>query len=121
MRRTVVSLAVVAAVVAAGCGDGTGPAPEPSPTPSSQSETTSEATSGAAQPSPSAPASAGSWDELRGRLEALDADVGMLAARVGPDGTCAPVAELDPGATRPLASIFKLYVLGAVAAAADAG
>lgn len=109
MRRAAVPLAVVVALVAA-CGGA--PEPEPSRTPSPS-------------PSPSetsiAQAPDGSWDELRGRLEALDADVGMLAARVGDDGTCEPVVELDPGAQRPLGSVFKLYVLGAVAAAVDAG
>ncbi|MBB5787972.1 serine hydrolase [Jiangella mangrovi] len=117
MRRTVVFLAVTAAV-AAGCGSSADPVPEESPSPSGIAQVGPTV----AQPTPSpAPTPAGSWDELRGRLEALDADVGMLAARVADDGTCVPVAELDPGTPRPLASIFKLYVLGAVAAAADAG
>ncbi|TDC46213.1 serine hydrolase [Jiangella ureilytica] len=113
MRRTVIALAVLTAVVA-GCAGG--PAPEasrpPTPPPSSPSSPSETA---------SAPAPVRSWDGLRGRLEALDADVGMLAARVGADGACTPVADLDPGTPRPMASVFKLYVLGAVAAAADAG
>ncbi|PZF83161.1 serine hydrolase [Jiangella anatolica] len=102
MRRAAVLLAVIVAL-SAGCGTG---------------GTTGSATGSATT---SAPAPTGSWDELRGRLTALDADVGMLAARVGDDGDCEPVAELDPGEPRPMASIFKLYVLGAVAAAVDAG
>lgn len=109
MRRTAVSLAAVAAL-AAGCGTGDAPASAPvssAPAPASTS--------------PSAPAPATSWDELRDRLTALDADVGMLAARIADDGSCEPVAELDPATARPMASIFKLYVLGAVAAAVDAG
>ncbi|TDD69482.1 serine hydrolase [Jiangella aurantiaca] len=117
MRRTAVSLAVVVGL-AAGCGTDGAPAPTPgleAPTPSATSLVTSPG------PASLAPAPAGSWDELRGRLEALDADVGMVAARVADDGSCRPVAELDPATPRPMASIFKLYVLGAVAAAVDAG
>ncbi|TDD96378.1 Cpe/LpqF family protein [Jiangella asiatica] len=62
-----------------------------------------------------------SWAEVQERLTAFDADVGLFAARVGDDGRCEPVAAIDPGRPRPMASIFKLYVLGAVAAAVDAG
>ncbi|RIQ34094.1 serine hydrolase [Jiangella rhizosphaerae] len=113
MRRAVVSLAVVAAL-AGGCGGA--PAPGASRTPSAPEPSTTVAQAGPAEPEP-----AGSWDELRGRLTALDADVGMVAARVTDDGGCEPVAELDPATARPMASIFKLYVLGAVAAAVDAG
>ena len=110
MRRTVVTLAVLTALVA-GCAGGPAPAASRTPPSSPPSQTAPEPPPGPVR----------SWDDLRGRLEVLDADVGMLAARVGADGTCTPVAELDPGTPRPMASIFKLYVLGAVAAAADAG
>ncbi len=114
MRRAAVSLAAVVPLVAA-CGTGAAEAPPTSSGPTSSSSSPSSS------PPSTAPAPAGSWDELRGRLEALDADVGMVAARVGADGGCEPVAELDPATPRPMASIFKLYVLGAVAAAVDAG
>jgi hypothetical protein len=109
MRRAVVPLAVVVALVAA-CGSGPEPGASRPPSPSVS-----------ASVSPSVAPSVSPWDDVRGRLESLDADVGMLAARVGDDGACEPVAELDPGTERPLGSIFKLYVLGAVAAAVDAG
>lgn len=99
MRRAAVTLAAFVALCA-GCAAGDEPALTPV-TPS--------------------PAAATSWDDLSGRLEALDADVGMVAARVDESGRCEPVAELDPATPRPMASIFKLYVLGAVAAAVDAG
>ncbi|WP_053206193.1 serine hydrolase [Jiangella muralis] len=102
MRRTAVLLAAVAAL-ATGCAAGDAAVLTPSPTPSSERTP------------------AGSWDELSGRLTALDADVGMVAARIDDSGRCEPVAELDPATPRPMASIFKLYVLGAVAAAVDAG
>lgn len=118
MRRTAVTLAAVL-TLAAGCGTAGGPASAPSSRPSS---TPSSATSPAAPSVPSiSPAPAASWDELRDRLTALDADVAMVAARLDDSGRCVPVAQLDPAEPQPMASIFKLYVLGAVAAAVDAG
>ncbi|WP_116946894.1 serine hydrolase [Jiangella endophytica] len=113
MRRTAVTLAAIVAL-AAGCATDDAPAPTPTLAAPTPSPTSSSATS-------AAPAPATSWDELSGRLTALDADVGMLAARIADDGSCEAVAQLDPGTERPMASIFKLYVLGAVAAAVDAG
>lgn len=116
MRRPVVTFAAVA-VLLAGCGAAAEPAPGATRSPSPEaSRTPSPEVSRTPSPSP-----IGSWDGLEARLEALDADTGLLAARVGDDGSCEPVAQLDPGTPRPLASIFKLYVIGAVAAAADAG
>ena len=41
--------------------------------------------------------------------------MGFLAARVSPDGTCHPVHEVASSTPRPIASQFKLFVLGALA------
>ncbi len=59
--------------------------------------------------------------ELTEELAALEPHVGFLRAEVGADGECAPVASLNPDRALPLGSVFKLYVLGAVAAAVAAG
>lgn len=64
-----------------------------------------------------------SWDAVADELAGLGAETHLLAARVE-DGGCVPV---DPAAVRsadepaPLGSVFKLYVLGAVAAAVQDG
>lgn len=62
-----------------------------------------------------------SLDVLITRLEAAAETTGFLAAEIGPDGTCDAVAELRPGELLPVASAFKLYVVGAVADAVAAG
>jgi beta-lactamase class A len=62
---------------------------------------------------PSAPAPA-SWRELDRRLRALAPRVSFLAAEVK-GSTCRPVHTVQAGTARPLGSMFKLYVLGAVA------
>ncbi|WP_129710961.1 serine hydrolase [Haloactinopolyspora alba] len=64
---------------------------------------------------------ANSWAEVHEQLTALDADVNLLAARVTDDGRCEPVTEIEPREPQPMASIFKLYVLDAVAAAVENG
>ncbi|WP_214416304.1 serine hydrolase [Sphaerisporangium fuscum] len=69
--------------------------------------------SGADQPS-SAPAPA-DWSEVDTRLRAVAPDVGFLAAELTRDGACRPVHAIEPATPRPLGSIFKLYVLSAVA------
>ncbi len=58
-----------------------------------------------------------SLDEVRERFEALPGDVRVLV-RTG-DG--ADLIAIDPEVSAPLGSIFKLYVLGAVASAIDDG
>lgn len=64
---------------------------------------------------PSAAPAPATWDEVDRRLRAVAPDVGFLAAEVTGDGACRPVHAVAPTAPRPLGSIFKLYVLGAVA------
>jgi hypothetical protein len=55
-----------------------------------------------------------SWDQLDGDLAAIAPDVGFLAARVSSNGTCIPIHQVAASTTRPLASMFKLFVLGAL-------
>ncbi|MFF3666017.1 serine hydrolase [Microtetraspora malaysiensis] len=55
------------------------------------------------------------WAELDQRLSTLAPQAGFIAAEVTKDGTCRPVHTVAPDAARPLGSMFKLYVLGAVA------
>ncbi|WP_265521720.1 serine hydrolase [Oerskovia flava] len=68
---------------------------------------------------------ASTWDELGERVDGLGATSAVLVARVD-DGECVPV-EGAPGGSEgadealPLASVAKLYVLGAVALAVEAG
>lgn len=67
-----------------------------------------------------APVTVASWDELDSTLAAAAPDVAFLAAEVS-DGTCTPVHDVDADRVLPIASVFKLYVLGALAEAVDAG
>ncbi|MEV1241967.1 serine hydrolase [Nonomuraea sp. NPDC049750] len=67
------------------------------------------------QPSPT------SWDELDQRARKAAARVGFLAAEVKRDGTCRPVHAVAGRQARPLGSMFKLYVLGAVAKKIEQG
>ncbi|MEU6711624.1 serine hydrolase [Nonomuraea sp. NPDC046802] len=55
------------------------------------------------------------WAELDQRLGKLAPQAGFIAAEVTKDGACRPVHSVAPGKARPLGSMFKLYVLGAVA------
>ena len=59
-------------------------------------------------PSPSAT----SWAQIDQTLAALAPNVSFLAARVS-KGSCQPVHQLASSTPRPLASEFKLFVLGA--------
>lgn len=61
-----------------------------------------------------------SWHDVDGVLRRTGARYSYQAARVD-DGRCAPVAGANTGESLPLASIFKLYVLLAVADAVKAG
>jgi hypothetical protein len=74
----------------------------------------------ACQPGPPA-SSARAWASIDRDLAALGPDVGLLAARISPDGRCRPVHEIAPSTPRPAASQFKLFVLGALAREIDAG
>lgn len=63
---------------------------------------------------------AANWAEVHEQLTAIDIDAGLLVANVD-DGTCSALTSLDPQTPRPLASMFKLYLLEAVADAVEAG
>jgi hypothetical protein len=60
------------------------------------------------------------WDELQAALTDTGADVSVYAARDN-DGTWEIVHEYQSAEVRPIGSIFKLYVLGAVQQAVLAG
>lgn len=78
--------------------------------------TSSEPSSSAAEPpSSSETTTAPAWAEVDRALSELGPDVGFLAARVAPDGTCDPIHEVASSTPRPIASQFKLFVLGALA------
>lgn len=75
-----------------------------------------------AEPPPSTDAAtAQAWARIERGLSELGPDVGLLAARVSPDGTCEPVHEVASSTPRPIASQFKLFVLGALAEEIEAG
>ena len=62
-----------------------------------------------------------SWAQVDRELAALAPDASLLAARVSPGGRCSPVHQVAASAARPLASMFKLFVLGALARQIAAG
>ena len=65
--------------------------------------------------SPYVPATLDSWTAVDGALAGVAPVVGLVAARIGPSGTCASFHGLDASVARPTGSMFKLFVLGAVA------
>ena len=70
---------------------------------------------------PALPPGPTSWSAVDRAARKLAPDVGFEAATVGAGGRCDPVNTLAPSAPRPLGSMFKLYVLGAVADAVSQG
>ncbi len=68
-----------------------------------------------------------SWTELTERARAVAPEVSFLAAEIeepdetGEPGKCRPVHAHAPATPRPIASVFKLYVLGALAEAVRTG
>lgn len=55
------------------------------------------------------------WSQLERQLATVAPEVSFLAAKVNANGTCSPVHSLSPDSPRPLGSMFKLFVLGALA------
>ncbi|MER7130898.1 serine hydrolase [Streptosporangium saharense] len=55
------------------------------------------------------------WRELDTRLRSVAPNIGFLAAEIDSRGRCQTVHGVNVDRPRPLGSIFKLYVLGAVA------
>jgi beta-lactamase class A len=62
-----------------------------------------------------------SWGQVDRELAALAPHASLLAARVSPGGSCTPVHQVAASAARPLGSMFKLFVLGALAHQIAAG
>ena len=62
-----------------------------------------------------------SWAQIDRELAALAPDASLLVARVSPGGSCTPVHQVAASTARPLASMFKLFVLGALAHQIAAG
>jgi beta-lactamase class A len=61
------------------------------------------------------------WAQADRDLAGLAPDASLLAARVSPDGVCTPVHQAAASTARPLGSMFKLFVLGALAEQVAAG
>jgi len=55
-----------------------------------------------------------SWSDLKGDLAVIAPNVSVTIAEVS-DGQCKPIARVDPDLVLPIASSFKLYVLGELA------
>ncbi|MEU7003232.1 serine hydrolase [Nonomuraea sp. NPDC046570] len=62
-----------------------------------------------------------SWAEVGTRLQAVAPDVGFLAAEITSEGACRTIHAVKAATPRPIGSIFKLYVLGAVVESIRAG
>jgi beta-lactamase class A len=62
-----------------------------------------------------------SWTQADRDLAGLAPNASLLAARVSPGGVCTPVHQMAASAARPLGSMFKLFVLGALAHQIAAG
>jgi len=70
---------------------------------------------------PYLPASPTSWAKIDRDLAALAPDTSFLAARVSSHGICTPIHQVASSTARPLGSMFKLFVLGALAHQIAAG
>ena len=55
------------------------------------------------------------WAGIDRHLSAIAPGVSFLAARLKSNGTCTAIHSVDPSTPRPLGSMFKLFVLGALA------
>jgi beta-lactamase class A len=97
-RRAVVVVGITVAVTLAACS-------------SSDSSSSSTTSSTSTAPATAAPAA---WKPIDRAIAAMGPDVGFLAARVTPSGTCEPVHAVAASTARPTASQFKLFVLGAL-------
>ncbi len=117
-RGAVLALALALTVAACSGGGSSSSGAEGAPT----SATTPNETPAPAETTTTVdPATAQAWEQIDAELAGLGPDVSLLVARVAPDGTCEPVHEVDPTTARPIASQFKLFVLGALAEQVAAG
>jgi hypothetical protein len=62
-----------------------------------------------------------SWAALDERLRALAPRASFAVSEIGADGRCRTIHAVDGTTPRPLGSVFKLYVLGALGEAVAAG
>jgi len=90
------SLGAVISVAAAGCAGSPG-------------------SDGQAPSAHRAATAASPWTQIDQELAGLAPDASLLVARVAPAGTCTPINQVAASTARPLASMFKLFVLGALA------
>ncbi|MGA2432031.1 MAG: serine hydrolase [Acidimicrobiales bacterium] len=58
-----------------------------------------------------------SWSQVDKDLAAMAPDSSFLAAQLNANGTCTQVHPLNANTPRPLGSMFKLFILGALASA----
>jgi beta-lactamase class A len=73
------------------------------------------------QPSPALPKAPTTWAALDRQVRSLAPRVGFEAAELTADGRCRALSSVAPTTARPLASMFKLYVLATVARQVAAG
>ncbi|HET8929235.1 MAG TPA: serine hydrolase [Acidimicrobiales bacterium] len=112
-RRTVGVFLIGALFVVASCSGSTSEG-------SSSNETTSTAhRSSSATPALTIPNA--KWKPIDASLAGLGPQTGLLVAKVTPEGTCEAIHEVAASTVRPIASQFKLLVLGALAEQIEAG
>jgi beta-lactamase class A len=104
---TIAAAAFVAAVVLGACSGSS---------PDSTAPTTTATTTSSASAIPAA-----KWQPIDAALDELAPQTGLLVAEVDSDGACRPIHAVAASTARPIASQFKLLVLGALAEQIDAG
>jgi len=88
----------------------------------SSSKSSAPTTTAASSTSPSTPKiPAAKWQPIDAALDELAPQTGLLVAQVNPDGVCRPIHTVAASTARPIASQFKLLVLGALAEKIAAG
>ncbi len=73
------------------------------------------------QPATALPRSPSTWTAVDREASSLAPDVGFEAATIDRSGQCGSVNAIAPDTQRPLGSMFKLFVLGAIANGVKAG
>lgn len=107
-RPATVALAIAALSVLAGCSGS-----------STKSAATTASPTSSTLPGVTIPAA--KWESIDASLAGLGPQTGLLVAKVTPGGTCEEVHAVAPSTVRPIASQFKLLVLGALAEQIEAG
>jgi beta-lactamase class A len=64
---------------------------------------------------PAAASVSHSWSQIDKQVSSVAPEVSFLAAKLNGNGTCTPEQSISAQTPRPLASMFKLFVLGALA------